>query len=145
MNSASSTMAKISKTMQSVSRQNCQEYHAQAGGVGIYISKDISFNLSGENTHVGGGCEDLWISISIPGVKRKIVIALLYRHPNSDPLAFFETLDKKIKSIKNCDMYLLEDMNLNILNDHRKTIADEYLSMLAGNGLFPLITKPTLE
>ena len=115
----------------------------QAGGVGIYISKDISFNLIGENTHVGGGCEDLWISTSIPGIKRKIVIALLYRHPNSDPLAFFENLDKKIKSIKICDMYLLGDLNLNILNDHSRTIANEYLSMLAGNGLFPLITKPT--
>ena len=78
-----------------------------AGRVGIYISKDISFNLIGENTHVGGGCEDLWISISIPGIKRKIVIALLYRHLNSDLLAFFEILDKKIKSIKNCDMHLL--------------------------------------
>ena len=40
-------------------------------------------------------------------------------------------------------MYLLGDLNLNIFNDHRRTIADEYLSMLAGNGLFPLITKPT--
>ena len=40
-------------------------------------------------------------------------------------------------------MYLLGDINLNILNDHRRTIANKYLSMLAGNGLFPLITKPT--
>ena len=106
-----------------------------------YISKDISFNLIGENTLEGGGCEDLWISISLPGIKRKIVIALLYRQPNNDPLTFFETLDKKIKSTKNCDMYLVGDMNLNILSEHRRTIANEYLSMLAGNGLFPLITK----
>ena len=134
------TETKINKEpLVNIELENYHFLHAssvtQAGGVGIYISKDISFNLIGENTHVGGGCEDLWISISTPGIKRKIVIALLYCHPSSDPLAFFETLDKKIKSIKNCDMYLLGDLNLNILN--------EYLSMLAGNGLFPLITKPT--
>ena len=40
-------------------------------------------------------------------------------------------------------MYLFGDLNLNILNDHRRTIGNEYLTMLAGNGLFPLITKPT--
>ena len=142
------TETKINKEpLVNIELENYHFLHAnsvtQAGGVGIHISKDIPFNLIGENIHVGGGCEDLWVSISTPGIKRKIVIALLYCHPNSDPLAFFETLDKKIRSVKNCDMYLLGDLNLNILHDHRRTIANEYLTMLAGNGLFPLITKPT--
>ena len=40
-------------------------------------------------------------------------------------------------------MHMLGGMNLNILGEHRRTMANEYLSMLAGNGLFPLITEPT--
>ena len=69
------------------------------------------------------------------------MIALLYRQPNNDPFAFFEIFDKKMKSTKNCNMYLMGGMNLNILSEHRRTITNEYLSMLGGNGLFPLITK----
>ena len=41
------------------------------------------------------------------------------------------------------DIYLFGDININIYNNQSNSISDKYLSMLASNGLFQLITKPT--
>jgi len=52
-----------------------------------------------KNELMNEGCEDLWVSINAPGIKRKIIIGLIYRHPNSDPQVFIEALNKRISNL----------------------------------------------
>ena len=120
-------------------------YTTRAGGVGLYILTSISYNLLGKNQLSSVGCEDLWVSLNFPGVQRKVVIAVIYRHPRSDSNAFIETLNNKLGEIdcnKN-DFYLMGDINLNISKSDCSSSSINYLSMLESNGVFQLITKPT--
>jgi len=83
--------------------------------------------------------------LTFQGFKRKLIIGLIYRHPNSDSQVFIEALNKRISNLnlKKSDLYLMRDMNLNLLREKMTASGIEYLSMLANHGLFPLITKPT--
>ena len=58
---------------------------------------------------------------------------------------YLKALNKKLCEFKSnkYDIYLFGDININIYNNQSNSISDEYLSMLASNGLFQLITKPT--
>jgi len=60
---------------------------------------------------------------------------------------FLDFIDNKLETIKcnNQDIYLSGDFNINMQIENRSpsAISIKYLDMLASNGLFPFITKPT--
>jgi len=58
-------------------------------------------------------------AINVPGIKKKMIIGLIYRHLNSDPQVFNEVLNKRISNLnlKKSDQYLMGDMNLNLLRE----------------------------
>jgi len=77
----------------------------------------------------------------IQPIIKKNHCSFIYRLPNNDIKAF---LDNKLETIKcnNQDIYLF-GFNINIQIETRTPSAGKYLYMMASNGLFPLITKPT--
>ena len=123
----------------------CANSNTRAGGVGFYLNNSISYKLIGKNLLKTASCEDFWVSINFPGIRHTIIIAVIYRHPNSNANTFIEALNKKRCEFKSNKyyMYVFGDININIYNNQSYSISDEYLSMLASNGLFQLITKPT--
>ena len=116
-----------------------------ASGVGLYISNDTFYNIIGKHKLLKYGCENIWISFNIAGNGRKTIIGVVYRHPKHDASEFLEAFNNLIDDIncKNHDQFILGDLNINILFGCRTNIVNEYLVMMARNGLFPLIIKST--
>ena len=63
-----------------------------AGGVGIYVSAQIGFDVYAKNK-LDVNCEDLWISLNSKIICKKIIIATNNRHPSSDAKPFIEALN----------------------------------------------------
>ena len=55
-----------------------------AGGVGVYVSNDVTFSENQTFRLEVQGCENLWLDIKFPGRKTKYTFAVIYRHPSSN-------------------------------------------------------------
>ena len=93
----------------------------------------------------------MWVKIEVSKGKYKI-IGNVYR-PNSAPLAnlgraianhtlIIESL-KANKSHKNCEIQVLSDFNINLLNFAQHDLTNNYLESMFSFGLLPVITRPT--
>ena len=63
----------------------------KAGGVAMYFTKDINFEIAPEYNLEIEGCENMWATISTP--QHKLLIGVIYRHPNSNLNSFLENFD----------------------------------------------------
>ena len=123
------------------------------GGVGIFIDKKFKDYeiLNEESVFEPHVYESIWVKIKMKSGRDKI-IGNVYR-PNSAPLA---NLDKalqihnqiieQIQSNKNharCDIQILTDFNLNMLNFETHGLTNDYINNLISKSFLPLITLPT--
>ena len=115
-----------------------------AGGVGMYVSSKLNFEVIAENT-LDANCEDIWVCVKNIKTSKKILVAAIYRHPSSDTALFVQSLNNKIADldILNYNAYLLGYFNLNISMNRRSSVAQNYLDMLASNSMCPIITQLT--
>ena len=116
-----------------------------AGGVAVYISSELRFNILFNLSLDIDGCENIWFKLC----HSDILLGVIYRHPRSNKL-FTDQLNKTLEQLKPSKVYLIGDMNINLSpifdvsnNDSNVNSANEYVNMLASNGYFPLITLPT--
>ena len=62
---------------------------SQAGGVGLYISKDVQYSVRTDITIKSSNCENLFIEIMCKSKstgsqsRKSIVIGVIYRHPGA--------------------------------------------------------------
>ena len=122
------------------------------GGVGMFIHNKFSYEvLSLDCSFLPGVYESMWVKIEVSKGKYKI-IGNVYR-PNSAPLAnlgraitnhtlIIESL-KANKSHKNCEIQVLSDFNINLLNFAQHDLTNNYLESMFSFGLLPVITRPT--
>ena len=123
------------------------------GGVGIWVDSDLEYtvleNLSVFEPHF---FESLFIKIKTNRNKFTI-IGNIYR-PNTGPLADLKSFLEKLGDIlnkiyndpelKKCeDIQLIGDFNMDLLQYKTHNLTGQYVDMLLGNGLLPLITQPT--
>ena len=107
---------------------------------------------------------NLLLSLLFPGVYKSILVKIevgknkykiignVYR-PNSAPLADLAKAIsthqniilglKSNKSHKSCDIQILSDFNVNILNFAQHELTNTYLESMFSAGLLPVITRPT--
>ena len=113
-----------------------------AGGVGMYVSSKLNFEVIAENT-LDANCEDIRVCVKNIKTSKKILVAFIYRHPSSDTALFAESLNNKIADldISNYNAYLLGDFNINIFMSRRSSDAQNYHDMLAVVG--KLLAKST--
>ena len=120
------------------------------GGVGIFVRNDLNYHLIDiKNSVVKGVIESIWVKISTKNGNNKI-IGCVYR-PNTAPLAcatkFNNTLEGILTHIKGKfgrdNITVAGDFNLDLFkyDSHKQT--GEFLSLMFGQGLLPIITKPT--
>ena len=70
---------------------------SHAGGVGIYISKDLQYSVKSENINYPN-CESLFIEIlNNPKLNKKtvtksLIVGVIYKHPNTSYVFFKEQL-----------------------------------------------------
>ena len=82
------------------------------------------------------------MSLEIP---KDIIIGIIYRPPNTDPVAFNESFQEILTKIdrENRIYYLLGDFNLDLFKaDHHGPTSD-FLNSLFSHSHWPLITRPT--
>ena len=116
----------------------------RAGGVGLYISKELTFIRRRGLEITGDVIESYWIEITREKEKN-IVIGCIYRHPATDCAKLHNALKEKLSNLNNKskEVFVLGDININFLNYNRDNKTSDYLDMLLDLGYMPLITKAT--
>ena len=116
----------------------------RAGGVGLYISKELTFIRRRDLEIAGDGIESCWIEIKREKEKN-IVIGCIYRHPTKDCAKLQNALKEQLSNLNNKgkEVFVLGDININLLNYNRDNQTSDYLDMLLDLGYMPLITKAT--
>ena len=114
----------------------------RAGGVGLYISKELSFIRRRDLEITGDGIESCWVEFTREKEKN-IVIGCIYRHPSRDCAKLHNALKAQLSNLNNQskEVFVLVDININFLNYNRDNKISDYLDMLLD--YMPLITKPT--
>ena len=88
--------------------------------------------------------ESLWIELQNNNSKN-ILCAVVYRHPNSDLVTFFEsffkTLEKAHAESKYC--IIMGDFNINLLNSESHSQTEHFINNLASYFFQPHILHPT--
>ena len=77
--------------------------------------------------------------------EKNIVIGCIYRHPTKDCAILHNALKEQLSNLNNKSKYvfILGDININLLNYNRSNQTSDYLDMLLDLGYMPLITKAT--
>ena len=83
----------------------------------------------------------MWATISTP--QRKLLIGVIYRHPNSNLNSFLENFDLTLHKInKNkCQSIIMGDFNVNLLNE--TPFVTNYKNTIARNAFFSVVNIPT--
>jgi hypothetical protein len=125
---------------------------AQGGGVGIYVKSCLKFSLLHSKSIF---IERIFETIVIEVITNnsKTIIGSLYRpgtpHPRLNPSQVFDQfLDLFSQQLTdlvslNKTMYLLGDLNLDVLNYNKCTQVTSYIDLLFSYGLLQTVTKPT--
>jgi Reverse transcriptase (RNA-dependent DNA polymerase)/Endonuclease/Exonuclease/phosphatase family len=126
--------------------------NVQGGGVGIYVKNVYNFtHLSAVSVFHDRLFESIFCEISIG--PKKIVIGSIYRPTKSvynfSPAVQFEQFCEILTNVtseiqkSNKEMYLLGDLNIDVLKYKSCNLANTYVDLLFSNGLLQVVTKPT--
>ena len=117
------------------------------GGIALYIREGIQFEERTDISIFNDELELLCIEIdkSCFDSVSNILIILVYRIPDSN-LDLFQQhltpyLETVVKEKKLC--YLLGDLNIDLLKHEIHSPTSNFLDLMYGNNMLPLITKPT--
>ena len=112
------------------------------GGVACCIWNDISFNVRGDSS---SEIENIFLDIFLPKTK-PILIGILYRPPDQSRfLDKLSTTISKTSCFDNQEVYILGDLNINLINNQKHTPngIKQYQEFGSLKGLKQLITSPT--
>ena len=114
------------------------------GGVGLYISNDLSTKLRHDLVISDVDVDALFIEINVPQEKN-VIVGVIYRAPNQSLPNFLTNYQKLIAKIsrENKICYIMGDFNLNLLNHQSHGSTGEFLDIMYSFIIYPLITKPS--
>ena len=113
----------------------------QVGGAGMFIKKDLNFNII-ENYNLNlEQCEDIWINLQLQN--KNLIIGTIYRHPSNDLLNFKEKFLETVETLNNQNKTFIisGDLNINTLSDNNNI--NNYINELLSLGTLQLINLPT--
>ena len=115
-----------------------------AGGVGLYVLNGLKFIRRHDLEYSTDEFESCWIEIT-KKKQKSIVIGCIYRHPGRECDHFNDTLRDQFIELNNKgkEVFVLGDININLLNYNKDNKTSDYLDMLLDAGFMPLITKAT--
>jgi len=115
----------------------------QAGGVGAYIKNNLKYLQRRDLQFKMHGYEN--ILVEILGKRQKIIIGVVYRHPQYNIDEFSQSLSETVTKIANNNYayYVLGDININLLNATNYSRIQQYTDTLSSLGCYPIINKPT--
>ena len=113
------------------------------GGVGVYVSDQLDYDVNNDLRMNIENCEDLWFEISGgSSTKHKeytntsLTIGVIYRHPNTPFRSFTHHLCRNIQLLnrKNKKFIIVGDINLNILKYNLVKNISDYVNKLKSSG-----------
>jgi len=127
--------------------------NVQGGGVGIFVKSKFKFNLLAEKSiFVDRIFESITIEVLL-NPKQKIIVSSIYRPGSKHPLynasdqflQFFDIFSNfcDTLSANNPKLYLLGDLNLDVLKYSVCPNVTNYVDLLFSYGLLQIVTKPT--
>ena len=130
--------------------ESCESPTA-AGGVGIYIRKNLQYDVRDDLSLDDEKCEDKWVEIHLGNPNKhqkdteKIVIGIIYRHPGNNFTSFQEKLCSTIYDLNqsNINFMIMGDVNLNIMKYNLATNITNYVNAVQSAGCISLINQPT--
>ena len=120
---------------------------SHAGGVGIYIRKDLQYSVKSETIN-RPNFESLFIEIlNNPNLNKKtvtksLILGVIYRHPNTSYVSFKEKLCKIMQNFswsKNTYV-LMGDYNVDLSQQNIDNKIQHYVNEIYSSGCFSLIT-----
>ena len=115
------------------------------GGIGFFVKTGVSSKYRDDLTIFCDHCESLFIEIdkSVFGSGRDLLIAVIYRPPNTE--LFTDVLKDVLEKVQleNKLLYLMGDYNINLLNVDSHSLTVDFNDTMYSSGLVPLITRPT--
>ena len=119
----------------------------KGGGVSMYIHRSYDYVERPEINIMTEHIECLFVEVKsqFKKQKKKILVGVVYRPPNTNINAFTEQIVKIIHSLKieNKQCYIMGDFNINLLNYDHHMETHDYVDTMFSNSLIPQITKPT--
>ena len=127
----------------------------EAGGVGIYIHDDFSYEIRNDLSLKTDYCEDKWIQMNLREAKsaqnnsktkgKKLVIGIIYRHPEYSYENFCDQLCDTIEKLNQnrTDFVIMGDMNVNLLKYNVANNVTNYLQSIRSAGCQSFIDIPT--
>ena len=109
-----------------------------AGGVVIYVSKDLDAKLETDYQFQMVGCENLFLSLKMGNKKFTVD-----KHPDPNKILFLEHLEEILQliNLRQLNCAVLGDFNIYLLSSDSSVIA--YNNMLTSNSFFHIISVPT--
>jgi len=119
------------------------------GGVSFLIKDTIQYNVRHDLVRNNEVLESLFIELPNcyynTNTQSSVIIAVLYRPPNSNMQNFIDQFTVILSTIKDegkiC--YIVGDTNINLLNVSTHALTSSFYETLYSFGFLPLITKPT--
>ena len=116
--------------------------HKGGGGVAIFSRIGLHAKVISSGSFSVNDIVDC-LSIEIETKQKKIVVCCVYRPPNRNISDFISQMELLLQRYRNRTLFLVGDININILNYSSHNDTNAFLNLMYGNGLYPLITKPT--
>ena len=119
----------------------------KGGGVSMFIKHNVNFNVRNDLNTPSDIAETVFVEFSKEdtGCDKDIIIAVVYKPPNSDVDMFKDCLNSVLDKIRkeNKYSYLLGDYNINLLNVDKHIPTSDFIDSLFAQHYVPLINKPT--
>ena len=144
---------RITKQVSLLNNLNLNNYYFEftptetsAGGTLLYIANHLLYKCRNDlNVYKKSELESTFIEIVNPR-KSNIIVGVISRHPSMDLNDFnCNYLNKLLENISKEQnlVFLLGDVNVNLLNYNEHNQAYEFLDSLASNSFIPLILQST--
>ena len=112
------------------------------GGVSLFFKEDIHFSPRNDlAASIGDEAESVFIELTEPFFKKKVIVGCIYRPPSSNTNTFtdcfYNTLGMIINEKKAC--YIMGDINMNLLSNQ----SSQFIDLTNAASFGPLINKAT--
>ena len=106
----------------------------KAGGVAMYFSKEINFEIATDYNLKIKGCKNMWATICTP--QHKLWIEVMYQHPNFNLNSFLDNFNLTLGKINTnkCQNIIMGDFNVSLLNE--TPFVTNYKNIIAKNAFF---------
>ena len=112
------------------------------GGVAIFAKTNLNAKIIDSASFSINEIIDC-VSIQIETIEKKIFVSCIYRPPNRNLTDFISQIECLLQKYRNKTLFIVGDMNINILQYINHEDTNAFLNLMYSNGLYPLITKPT--